>query len=146
MLFKCETCTFVMDSNVHGNRPCQMCGEEITKRIPLDRWDVVDADLLPSSLAIVQGTPPMADTSAPATKKKVPFKLRTIGGELLPCTCATCTFLAERRLKLKRAADAEKKKLTADADENKLATDAEEKTKRATDDDEKKRAAGAEEK
>jgi len=107
-----------MDSNVHGNRPCQMCGEEITKRIPLDRWDVVDADLLPSSLAIVQGTPPMADTSALVTKKKVPFKLGTIGGELLPCTCATCTFLAERRLKLKRAADAEKKKLTADADEN----------------------------
>ena len=30
MLFKCGTCTFVMDSNVHGNRPCQMCGEEIT--------------------------------------------------------------------------------------------------------------------
>jgi len=145
MLFKCGTCTFVMDSNVHGNRPCQMCGEEITKRIPLDRWDVVDADLLPSSLAIVQGTPPMADTSALVTKKKVPFKLGTIGGELLPCTCATCTFLAERRLKLKRAADAEKKKLTADADENKLATDAE-KTKHPADDDEKKRAAGAEEK
>jgi hypothetical protein len=125
-------------------------------------------DLLPLSQAIVQGTPPMADTSAPATKKKVPCKLGTIGGQLLPCTCATSTFLAERRLKLRRAADADEQKLeadiflaecrmkknraadaenknhAADADENKCATDAEEKTKRAADDDEKKPAAGSE--
>ena len=110
VLFKCGTCTFVMDSEVHGNRPCQMCGERIMKRLPLDHWDVVDAeeynslfppvadfraaigrpttphvrdeviakrlqhskshriyvDLLPSSQAIVQGTPSMADTSVPA--------------------------------------------------------------------------------
>jgi len=201
-----------MDSEVHGNRPCQMCDERIIKRLPLDRWDVVDAeqynslfppvadsraaigrptthvrdevfakrlqhssshriyvDLLPSSQAIVQGTPLMADTSAPATKKKVPFELGMIGGELLPCSCATCIFLAERRLKLKRAADAkekkleadiflaectmkkkraadaEKKKLAADADENKFPTDAAKK-KRAADGEDKKRAAGADEK
>ena len=42
MLFKCGTCTFVMDSNVH--RPCEMCCEENPKRIPLDRWDVVNAE------------------------------------------------------------------------------------------------------
>ena len=218
VLFKCRTCTFVMDSDVHGNHPCQMCGERIIKRLPLDHWDVVDAeqynslfppvadfraaigrptthvrdeviakrlqpssshriyvDLLPSSQAMVQGTSPMADTSAPATKKKVPFELGTIGGELLPCSCATCIFLAERRLTLKRAADAEEKKLEADislaelklkmkraavAEENKRAPVAKEKKKRsakkraadaaqkkrAADGEDKKRAAGADEK
>lgn len=35
-----------MDSRVHGNLPCDMCGEENMKRIPLDRkeWDIYEAD------------------------------------------------------------------------------------------------------
>ena len=127
------------------------------KRLPLDRWDVVDAeeynslfppvadfraaigrpatphvrdeviakrlqhssshriyvDLLPSSQAIAQGTPPIADTYVPATPKKPQFQLGTIGGEMLSCTCATCIYLAERRQKLKREADAFEQNLEA---------------------------------
>ena len=35
-----------MDSRVHGNLPCDMCGEENPKRIPLDpsEWDIFLAD------------------------------------------------------------------------------------------------------
>jgi hypothetical protein len=46
MLFKCGLCTFIMDSRVHGNLPCDMCGEENPKRIPLDpsEWDIFLAD------------------------------------------------------------------------------------------------------
>ena len=95
----------------------------------------------------------MADTSASATKKKVPFKLGTIGGELLPCTCATCIYLAERRQKLKREADAFEQNLEADifrlecTMKKKRAADAKaEEKKLSADDDEKKHAAGAEEK
>jgi len=186
-----------MDSDVHGNRPCQMCGERIIKRLPLDRWDVVDAeeynslfppvadfraaigrpatphvrdeviakrlqhssshriyvDLLPSSQAIAQGTPSIADTSALATPKKPQFELGTIGGELLPCTCATCIYLAERRQKLKREADAFEQNLEADifrlecTMKKKRAADAKAVEKKlSADDDEKKHAAGAEEK
>ncbi len=81
-------------------------------------------DLAPSSQTIVQATPLMAtplmgnksaaatanstDTSAPQ-KKKPPTLLPMVGGEWLTCSCATCTFLAERRLKMKWAADAEEK-------------------------------------
>jgi hypothetical protein len=197
VLFKCGTCTFVMDSDVHGNRPCQMCGERIIKRLPLDRWDVVDAeeynslfppvadfraaigrpatphvrdeviakrlqhsprhriyvDLLPSSQAIAQGTPPIEDTYVPAAPKKPQFQLGTIGGEMLSCTCATCIYLAERRQKLKREADALEQELEADISrleckmKKKRAADSKaEETKLAADDDENKHAALAEEK
>ncbi len=87
-------------------------------------------DLAPSPQPIVQATPltttPLtgnksaavtatsAVTSGPQ-KKKPPTLLPMIGEEWLSCTCATCTFLAERRLKMKRAADAEEKKQTAEA-------------------------------
>ena len=186
-----------MDSDVHGNRPCQMCGERIIKRLPLDRWDAVQAeeynslfppvadfraaigrpathcvpdeaiakrlqhssrhriyvDLLPSSQAIAQGTPPIAETSVPATPKKPQFRLVTIGGEILSCTCATCIYLAERRQKLKREADALEQELEADISrleckmKKKRAADSKaEDTKLAADDDEKKESALAEEK
>ena len=117
MLFKCGTCTFVMDSDVHGNRPCQMCGERIIKRLPLDRWDAVQAEEYNSLF------PPVADFRAAIGRptndvhlgdKKPPFELGTIERELLSCTCGTCIFLAERYLKKKRANDAETEKLEAD--------------------------------
>ena len=101
----------------------------------------------------MQGTPPIADTSALATPKKLQFELGTIGGELLPCTCATCIYLAERRQKLKREADALEQELEADISrlectmKKKRAADAKaEEKKLAADHDEKKHAAGSKEK
>jgi len=66
----------------------------------------------------------------------------TMSGELLRCTCATCIVLAERRLKIKRAADALEKKLEADISlaERRL------KMKRVTSAEQKKRTPVAEEK
>ena len=159
VLFKCGTCTFVMDSEVHGNRPCQMCGERIIKRLPLDRWDVVDAEEYNSLF------PPVEDFRAAIGRptndvhlgdKKPPFELGTIERELLSCTCGTCVFLAERYLKKKRANDVEMAKIEADislvelklkmkrtavSKENKRAPVAEDKKPSS-----KKRTAGAKEK
>jgi hypothetical protein len=101
----------------HGNRSCEMYGETIMKRLPLDRWDVVDAEEYNSLF------PPVADFRAAIGRptndvhlgdKKPPFELGTIERELLSCTCGTCIFLAERYLKKKRANDAEMEKLEAD--------------------------------
>ena len=140
----------------HGNRSCEMYGETIMKRLPLDRWDVVDAEEYNSLF------PPVADFRAAIGRptndvhlgvKKPPFELGTIGGELLSCTCATCIFLAERYLKMKRENDVEMKKLEADISrleckmkKKRTADSKAEETKLAADDDEKKHAAGAEEK
>jgi len=149
VLFKCGTCTFVMDSEVHGNRPCQMCGKRIMKRLPLDRWDVVNASEYNSLF------PAVADFRAAIGRptndvhlvdKKPPFELGTIGGELLSCTCGTCVFLAERYLKKKRAADAEEKKLEADISLAELTlkmkrTAVSKENKRAPFSEEKKRSA-----
>ena len=124
MLFKCGTCTFVMDSKVHGNRPCQMCGEENPKRLPLDRWDVVDAEEYNSLFPPVAdfraaigrptnesaaATAKSTETSAPQKKKPACTLQPMVGGERLTCTCATCVFLAERRQKMKRAGVTEEK-------------------------------------
>ena len=35
MLFKCGTCTYPMDSDVHGRGPCPMCNELRPQRLPL---------------------------------------------------------------------------------------------------------------
>jgi hypothetical protein len=39
MLFKCGTCTYIVDSNIHGKGPCPMCNEWRPRRLALERGD-----------------------------------------------------------------------------------------------------------
>ena len=41
MLFKCGTCTYIVDSDIHGKGPCPMCNELRPWRLVLERGDPV---------------------------------------------------------------------------------------------------------
>ena len=39
MLFRCGTCTYIVDSDIHGKGPCPMCNELRPRRLALERGD-----------------------------------------------------------------------------------------------------------